>query len=158
VRVALAQLSASPDRDSNLARVFEAMKAAHEARADLIAFPEVILDRFFPQHPGDKTALALAEPIPGPSADLIAALARELGLVTVFNLYELGKDGKRYDSSPVFDADGTLLGITRMIHITITKAFMSGTTTTQATTASLSTRRAPGGSASPFATTAITRR
>lgn len=118
MRVALAQLSASSDRDANLARVFEAMTAANEARADLIAFPEVILDRFFPQLPGDRTALALAEPIPGPSSKLIAALARELGLVTVFNLYELGEDGKRYDSSPVFDADGALLGITRMIHIT----------------------------------------
>jgi N-carbamoylputrescine amidase len=123
VRVALAQLSASSDRDANLARVVEAMNAAHEAGADLIAFPEVILDRFFPQYPGDGKALALAEPIPGPSSDLIAAKARELGLVTVFNLYELGEDGQRYDSSPVFDADGTLLGITRMIHITDYEGF-----------------------------------
>lgn len=123
MRVALAQLSASPDRDANLTKVFETMNAAHEARADLIAFPEVILDRFFPQHPGDKTALALAEPIPGPSSELIAALARELGLVTIFNLYELGEDGRRYDSSPVFDADGSLLGITRMIHITDYEGF-----------------------------------
>jgi len=123
VRVALAQLSASPDRDANLARVVEAMNAAHEAGADLIAFPEVILDRFFPQQPGDRTALALAEPIPGNSSGLIAAKARELGLVTVFNLYELGEDGRRYDSSPVFDADGTLLGITRMIHITDYEGF-----------------------------------
>jgi N-carbamoylputrescine amidase len=123
MRVALAQLSASPDRDANLARVVEAMNAAHEARADLIAFPEVILDRFFPQRPGDRMALALAEPIPGLSSGLIAAKARELGLVTVFNLYELGEDGRRYDSSPVFDADGTLLGITRMIHITDYEGF-----------------------------------
>lgn len=123
MRVALAQLSASPDRGANLARVVAAMNAAHEARADLIAFPEVILDRFFPQRPGDRKALALAEPIPGPSSELIAAQARELGLVTVFNLYELGEDGRRYDSSPVFDADGTLLGITRMIHITDYEGF-----------------------------------
>jgi beta-ureidopropionase len=123
VRVAIAQLSASPDRAANLARVIEAMNAAHEAGADLIAFPEVILDRFFPQRPGDGAALALAEPIPGPSSELIAAKAHELGLVTVFNLYELGEDGRRYDSSPVFDADGTLLGITRMIHITDYEGF-----------------------------------
>ena len=43
--------------------------------------------------------------------------ARELGLVTVINLYE--REGQHtYDSSPVIDADGTLLGVTRMIHIT----------------------------------------
>jgi N-carbamoylputrescine amidase len=38
--------------------------------------------------------------------------------VTVFNLYEAAGDGRYYDSSPVFDADGSLLGIVRMIHIT----------------------------------------
>jgi predicted amidohydrolase len=43
--------------------------------------------------------------------------ARELGIVTCINLFE--RDGNRtFDSSPVIDADGTLLGVTRMIHIT----------------------------------------
>ena len=38
-------------------------------------------------------------------------------MVAVLNLYEL--DGERcYDCSPVIDADGTLLGRTRMVHIT----------------------------------------
>ena len=53
MRIALAQLAASPDRAANLDRALEAMTAAHEAGADLIAFPEVILDPFFPQFPGD---------------------------------------------------------------------------------------------------------
>jgi N-carbamoylputrescine amidase len=39
-------------------------------------------------------------------------------MVTVLNLYEAGGDGRCFDSSPVFDADGTLLGTTRMVHIT----------------------------------------
>jgi N-carbamoylputrescine amidase len=122
VRLALAQLSAGPDRSANLARALETMTAAKRAGADLIAFPEVILDRFFPQAPGDREALKLAEPIPGPTADAVAARARELGLVTVFNLYELS-EGRRFDSSPMFDADGTLLGITRMVHITDYEGF-----------------------------------
>lgn len=122
MRIALAQLSAGPDRSANLARVLETMTAAKRAGAELIAFPEVILDRFFPQVPGDREALKLAEPIPGPTSDAVAARARELGLVTVFNLYELAHD-QRFDSSPVFDADGTLLGITRMIHITDYEGF-----------------------------------
>jgi beta-ureidopropionase len=123
MRIALAQLAASPDRQGNLARVLESMTAASAAGADLIAFPEVILDRFFPQSPGDEKALALAEPVPGPTTERIAARARELGLVTVFNLYELDERGRRFDSSPVFDADGTLLGVTRMIHITDYEGF-----------------------------------
>jgi beta-ureidopropionase len=123
VRIALAQLAASPDRAANLAHVLATMTAAGAAGADLIAFPEVILDRFFPQSPGDEKALALAEPVPGPTTERIAARARELGLVTVFNLYELDERGRRFDSSPVFDADGTLLGVTRMIHITDYEGF-----------------------------------
>jgi N-carbamoylputrescine amidase len=123
VRVALAQLSSSPDRAANLARVLTSMLAAREAGADLIAFPEVVLDRFFPQHPGDEAARELAEPIPGPTTELIAEQARELELVTVFNLYEVDDQGRRFDSSPVFDADGSLLGVTRMIHITDYEGF-----------------------------------
>ena len=64
-------------------------------------------------------AALAAEPIPGPTADAIAAKAAELGLVTVFNMYECEVEtGKCFDASPVFDADGTLLGVTRMVHIT----------------------------------------
>ena len=98
MRIALAQLSASPDREANLARALDAMTAASRAGADLIVFPEVILDRFFPQNPGDEKALALAEPIPGPTTERIAAQARELNLVTVFNLYERDEQGRRFDS------------------------------------------------------------
>ncbi len=119
MRIALAQLSAGPDRTANLARVLDVMGEARRAGAELIAFPEVILDRFFPQVPDDREALELAEPIPGPTTERISERARELGLVTVFNLYELDPEtGRRFDSSPVFDADGRLLGVTRMLHIT----------------------------------------
>ena len=46
-----------------------------------------------------------------------ARAARELGVVVVLNLYE--REGTRaFDCSPVIDADGTLLGRTRMVHIT----------------------------------------
>jgi beta-ureidopropionase len=123
VRIALAQLAASPDRAANLARCLETMTAAAQAGAELIAFPEVILDPFFPQYPGDEKALDLAEPIPGPITEKISRRARELGLVTVFNLYELDEQGRRFDSSPVIDADGRLLGVTRMIHITDYEGF-----------------------------------
>ncbi len=60
--------------------------------------------------------MELAETVPGPTTELFAGLARELGLVIVLNLYE--RDGGRaFDSSPVIDADGSLLGVTRMLHI-----------------------------------------
>jgi N-carbamoylputrescine amidase len=118
MRLALAQLSSSADRQENLRKALAAMDRAAAQGAQVIAFPEVVLDRFFPCRPGDLSARRLAEPIPGPTADLVAAKAAEHGLVTVFNLYEVDEAGRTFDSSPVYDADGSLLGITRMIHIT----------------------------------------
>lgn len=118
MRVALAQLATSPDRLANLDRALDSMRRAKAEGADLIAFPELAIDRFFPQRPGDASARDLAEPIPGPTTERVAALARELELVAVFNLYERDGEGRRFDSSPVFDADGSLAGVARMVHIT----------------------------------------
>jgi N-carbamoylputrescine amidase len=116
MRLALAQLSATEDRAHNLNRALGAMDEAAQAGADLIVFPELALDRFFPHQRCDQGARDLAEPIPGPTCQKVAAKAAEHALVTVFNLYEV--DGEQtYDSSPVFDADGSLLGVTRMLHI-----------------------------------------
>lgn len=122
MRIALVQQRAGPDRRENLERALEAMGRARDAGADLVLFPELAVDRFFPQRKGDPGVAALAEPIPGPTSDRIAARARELGLVTVFNMYEAAGE-RRFDASPVFDADGTLLGVTRMVHITDYEGF-----------------------------------
>lgn len=118
MKIALIQRVAGPDRGQNLDRALAAMSDAAETGAALVAFAELAIDEFFPQRPDDPDATRVAEPIPGPAADRIAACARELGLVTVFNMYERADDGRCYDSSPVFDSDGTLLGVTRMVHIT----------------------------------------
>jgi N-carbamoylputrescine amidase len=123
VRLALAQQSSSPDRGDNLARALEAMRAAKDRGAGLIVFPEVVLDRFFPQGKGNDWARDIAEMIPGPTTEKLAGLAGELSLVTVFNLYEVDAEGRYFDSSPVFDADGRHLGTTRMMHITDYEGF-----------------------------------
>lgn len=126
MRIALAQIVSTEDRQKNLNRALRAMDEAAAAEADLVVFPEVVLDRFFPAQKGTEAckvgARRLAEPIPGPISEQLSAKAAEHGLVTVFNMYE--QDGERfYDSSPVFDADGTLLGVTRMVHITDYEGF-----------------------------------
>jgi N-carbamoylputrescine amidase len=123
MRIALAQQSAGIDRAANLARALAAMDRAKGAGADLIVFPELAIERFFPQRSRDETARTIAEPIPGPLSGRIAAKARELSLVTVFNMYERDASGRCYDSSPVFEADGSLLGVTRMVHITDYEGF-----------------------------------
>jgi N-carbamoylputrescine amidase len=129
MRLALAQLSSGEDRGDNLERALEAMSEAASRGAGLVVFPEIVLDRFFPQHPSPERGVcppavaALAEPVPGPTTERLAARARELSLVTVFNLYEVDGDGRTFDSSPVIDADGSLLGVTRMLHITDYEGF-----------------------------------
>ena len=117
MRLALAQQAASTDRVRNLAHALEAMRRARAEGADAIVFPELAVERFFPQAEGDTAAHALAEPIPGPISAQVGDTARELSLVTIFNMYEMDEQGRRFDSSPVFDADGRLLGVTRMVHI-----------------------------------------
>lgn len=123
MRIGLVQSEAGPDRGVNLRRALASMGAAREAGAELVVFPELALDRFFPQHEACGWADGVAESVPGPTTDRIAARARELSLVTVFNLYERGSDGRTFDSSPVIDADGALLGVTRMVHITDYEGF-----------------------------------
>lgn len=122
MRIALAQQHAAPDRDRNLDRAVEAVRAAGRREADLVIFPELAVDRFFPREPGGDAASA-AEPVPGPTTDRIGAAAREAGAVVVFNLYEEDERGRRFDSSPVIDADGEVLGVTRMVHITDFEGF-----------------------------------
>jgi N-carbamoylputrescine amidase len=117
LRIALAQVAADPEVSRNVTGALRMMDRAADAGAGLIAFPELAVTRFFPQWERFPGAGALAEPIPGPTTDRVARQAADLGLVTVFNLYESAGE-RHYDSSPVFDADGTLLGVTRMVHIT----------------------------------------
>jgi N-carbamoylputrescine amidase len=93
------------------------MEEAARAGAELVAFAELAFERFYPQRPAAPLPWRLGESIPGPTTDLFARKARELGVVAILNLYE--RDGRRgFDCSPVIDADGTLLGRTRMVHIT----------------------------------------
>jgi N-carbamoylputrescine amidase len=116
MKIALVQQHASPDRQDNVRRGIEAFREASRAGAGLIAFAELGFLRFLPQHPATPDSLAMAEPIPGPTTEIFSGLAREYGVVCVINLLE--RDGDRtYDSSPVIDADGRILGIVRMVHI-----------------------------------------
>ncbi len=128
MRLALAQITSTEDRAHNLEQALAAMAEAARQGAEMVAFAEVVLDRFFParrcaEAPCDGPAAGLAETVPGPTTERLAARAAELGLVTVFNLYEVDGQGRYFDSSPVIDADGSVLGVTRMVHITDYEGF-----------------------------------
>jgi predicted amidohydrolase len=118
MRIALIQQHATRDKAANVARGLAAVDAAARQGAQVVAFAELAFEWFYPQRPaGDADLHALAEPLDGPIVRAFQHQARELGVVIVLNLFE--RDGARtFDSSPVIDADGTLLGVTRMVHIT----------------------------------------
>ena len=116
-RIALIQQHASPDKQANIERGLDALRRAGAEGARLACFPELAFERFHPQQPAEGDVAALAETVPGPTTDAFRALARELGMVVILNLFERD-GGHTYDSSPVIDADGTLLGLTSMVHIT----------------------------------------
>jgi len=117
MRLALVQQHASPDKAGNLERGLRAFERAARAGAELVCFAELAFEPFYPQHKAGGGVRELAEPVPGPTTDAFAAKARDYGVVAVLNLFE--RDGDRtFDCSPVVDADGSLAGRTRMVHIT----------------------------------------
>jgi predicted amidohydrolase len=117
IKIALVQQSASPNKQENLQKGLAAVRKAACGGANIICFAELAFEPFYPQVPGGENVAELAEPIPGPITHEFCKLAKELGVVVVINLFE--RDGDFcFDSSPVIDADGSLLGVTRMIHIT----------------------------------------
>lgn len=117
MKIALIQQHATKDKTANVARGLAALDTAAKNGAQLACFAELAFEWFYPQRPAETGFRELAEPLDGPTVKAFQQKARELGMVVVINLYE--REGhKTYDSSPVIDADGTLLGVTRMIHIT----------------------------------------
>ena len=116
MKLALIQQHATQDVDDNLNRGIAAFHEAAKSGAELIAFAELGFLPFLPQVPAGPDAGQVAEPIPGPTSEMFCKLARHYGVVTVLNLFEKAGEAA-FDASPVIDADGALLGVTRMVHI-----------------------------------------
>jgi N-carbamoylputrescine amidase len=122
MRIALVQQRATPDRADNVRRGLAALETAASHGARLVCFAELAFEPFWPQQPARGDVAARAETVPGPTTEAFAAAARRHGLVVVLNLFERAGD-RTYDCSPVLDADGRLLGRTRMLHITDYEGF-----------------------------------
>jgi len=117
MNIALIQQTASQDIKTNTDKAVRSVKEAARNGANIICFAELAFTPFYPQKPVEENKIKLAETIPGPTTEVFSKLAKEFGVVIILNLYE--KDGDNfYDSSPVINIDGDILGVTRMIHIT----------------------------------------
>lgn len=114
--IALIQQHATEDKENNLRRVVDAFEEAAKQGAKLIAFAELGLTYFYPQYPSKGDNKNLAESIPGRTTEIFSNLAKSWQSVVILNLFEKAGN-ETFDSSPVIDADGSLLGMTRMVHI-----------------------------------------
>lgn len=116
LRVGLVQHACSEDLNANLERSLDGIRAAAAKGAKLVLLQELHRSRYFCQHE-DTSLFDLAEPIPGPSSDALAAVARETGTVVVGSLFEERAPGLYHNTAVVLDSDGRLAGKYRKMHI-----------------------------------------
>ena len=110
---AAVQLHAGADKRANLAKAEVFLRQAAQRGAALVAFPEVFLWRG-PQS-GERE---IAGPIPGPSSERLAELARELRVhLLAGSLHERGEGDKVFNTSVLFGPDGDILARYRKIHL-----------------------------------------
>ncbi|MGH7829227.1 MAG: carbon-nitrogen hydrolase, partial [Candidatus Binatia bacterium] len=116
VAVGLIQMSAGEDTGANLAKAAARIEAAAKKGAEIVCLQELFRSRYFPQSEDAKN-FTLAEPIPGPTTDNLSRLARAKEIVIVASLFERRSAGVYHNSAVVIDADGSLLGKYRKMHI-----------------------------------------
>ena len=116
LKVALAQRASLHDRDSNMDALLGDIRTAAAAGAALILLPELHNSDYFCQV--EETAnFDLAEPVPGPSTEQLAAVAAETGIVVVASLFEKRATGLYHNTAVVLDSDGSIAGKYRKMHI-----------------------------------------
>src|SRR5690349_6027689 len=114
--VGLVQLRLSTDPDDNVRRACEGLREAARRGARVACLPELFRTQYFCQAE-DPAVFDLAEPIPGPTTDALAGVARETGMVVVGSIFERRAAGIYHNTAVVLDADGTLAGRYRKMHI-----------------------------------------
>lgn len=114
--VGLIQMSCSPDPDENLRRACEKIREAAKRGAQLVCLPELFRAQYFCQRE-DTALFDLAEPIPGPSTEALAPIARELKIVIVASLFEKRARGLYHNTAVMIENDGSIKGLYRKMHI-----------------------------------------
>jgi N-carbamoylputrescine amidase len=116
VRVALIQARANEDPEENVERTVERIGEAKRRGATLVCTQELFRSPYFCQTE-DAGKFALAEPVPGPTTARLAAAAKKHGVVVVGSLFEKRAPGLHHNTAVVLDADGSLVGGYRKMHI-----------------------------------------
>jgi len=116
VKIALVQMSCAKDTAANLAKAVQRIEAAADKGAQIVCLQELFRSRYFCQSE-DQGNFKLAEAIPGASTDILGEVARRKKVVVVASLFERRTAGIYHNTAVVIDADGSLAGKYRKMHI-----------------------------------------
>lgn len=116
VRIALIQGRDQGSPQANLDYTIKRIRDAAGQGAQVICTQELFTAPYFcrTQNPD---LFDLAEPIPGPTTDVLGGVAEELGVVLIASLFERRTAGVYHNTAAVIDADGSYLGKYRKMHI-----------------------------------------
>jgi len=109
-------MSCSADRQENLAKAEARIRDAADGGARVVCLQELFRSQYFCREE-DARLFDLAESIPGPSTERLSAVAREKRVVVIASLFEKRAAGVYHNTAAIIDADGSLLGIYRKMHI-----------------------------------------
>ena len=115
-RIGLVQMACSKDPNENLAKAEWRIREAAGRGAQIVCVEELFRSQYLCREE-DPGLFDLAEPVPGPTCDSFARLARELQVAIIGSVFERRAAGVYHNTALVIDADGTLLGIYRKMHI-----------------------------------------
>ncbi len=116
VKIGLVQMTCTNDKNANINKAIENIRKASKMGAQIICLQELFATKYFCETE-DNENFKLAEPIPGPTSELIQKTAKETGAVIIASLFEQRTIGIYHNTTAVFDADGAFLGIYRKSHI-----------------------------------------
>lgn len=116
MKVALVQMSCTPNVEFNLQKLAKGIAQAAQRGAELVVLQELHNTPYFCQTE-NPDLFDLAEPIPGPSTDFFGTLARQFGVVIVTSLFERRAAGLYHNTAVVIEKDGTIAGKYRKMHI-----------------------------------------
>lgn len=116
IKLGLLQQACSADPAANLKKTLAAAERAAKAGANIICTQELFRSQYFCQNE-DHANFKLAESIPGPSTDAFQKLAKKHGVVVIASLFEKRASGLYHNTAAIIDADGSMLGIYRKMHI-----------------------------------------
>jgi len=116
VKLGLVQTSAAAHPDVNLKQTLALAERAAKAGAKIICTQELFRSQYFCQSEDHKN-FRLAEKIPGPTTDAFCRLAKKHKVVIIASLFEKRASGIYHNTAVIIDADGSLLGSYRKMHI-----------------------------------------